>query len=52
MEQRVGVGEVGVEVGVRVAVEVEVKDRGMSKSQILEGTVRNLSIILRVIGRH
>ena len=52
MEQRVRVGEVGVGVGVRVAVEVEDKDRGMSKSQILEGIVRNLIIILRVIGRH
>ena len=41
-----------VGVGVRVAVEVEDKDRGMSKSQILEGIVRNLIIILRVIGRH
>ena len=41
------VEEVGLEVGVKVAVEV--KDRRMSKSQILEGIVRNLSLILRVL---
>ena len=41
------VEEVGLEVGVKVAVEV--KDRQMSKSQILEGIVRNLSLILRVL---
>ena len=40
--------EVGLEVGVKVAVEV--KDRQMSKSQILEQIVRNLSLILRVLG--
>ena len=39
--------EVGLEVGVKVAVEVN--DRQMSKSQILEQIVRNLSLILRVL---
>ena len=36
-----------MEVGVKVAVEV--KDRQMSKSQILEQIVRNLSLILRIL---
>ena len=39
--------EVGLEVGVKVAVEV--RDRQMCKSQILEQIVRNLSLILRVL---